>query len=71
MSLWYNIRKDRGITVAEFARKTGYDASNICHFEKGDKPMPMKLQIEYLKLRNTEEDKIIIKYLEERVKENV
>jgi hypothetical protein len=37
----------------------------ISQYENGYRSMPKNLQIEYLKLRNSEEDKKIIKFLKD------
>lgn len=70
-SMWKQIREDYGITMSKMGAKCNYSRQNIWNFEKGNRPMPINLQIEYLKLRNTEQDKIIIEYLKERIDENV
>lgn len=69
MSIWKKIRTDKNIKISEFAKKVGYSVQSIWHFERGDRPMPIKLQIEYLKLRNSDKDKIIIDYLIERLED--
>lgn len=69
-SIWKKIREEKNISLKEFSLKTKCGVSSIWHFENGDRPMPLRLQIEYLKLRNTEQDKIIIEYLEERLNGN-
>ena len=68
-SMWKKIREEYGLSMQQFGAKYNYNRQNIWHFEKGDRPMPINLQIEYLKLRNSEQDKIIINYLEERINE--
>lgn len=62
--MWKEIRKASGLTQQEMGKRTNYSKNRICQYEKGYRTMPKKLQIEYLKLRNSEEDKIIIEFLE-------
>lgn len=69
ISTWERIRVEKGISRKDFSKSVGCAVSSIWHFEKGDRPMPVRLQIEYLKLRNTEKDKIVIEYLKERMGE--
>ena len=58
--------------LMEAAKKTAlamdYDEYGLCfviQFENGECKMPIKYQIYYLSLRNSNEDKIIIEYLKE------
>lgn len=62
--MWKEIRKKAGFTQEVFSKKVGYSQSRISQYESGYRTMPKKLQIEYLKLRNNEDDKKIIKFLE-------
>lgn len=62
--MWKEIRQKAGLTQNEFAKKVKYSQSRISQYESGYRTMPKKLQIEYLKLRNNEDDKKIIKFLE-------
>ena len=62
--MWKELRKGAGFTQANFAKKVGYSQARISQYESGYRTMPKKLQIEYLKLRNNEDDKKIIKFLE-------
>lgn len=66
--MWKKIRKEKGITQKEMGEKCGYSLQRISQYENGYRTMPDKLQIEYLKLRNSDDDKKIIKFLKERVK---
>lgn len=61
--MWKELRKKAGLSQAEFAKKNGYSQARISQYECGYRSMPKKLQIEYLKLRNSEDDKKIIKFL--------
>ena len=62
--MWKELRKKAGLSQGEFAKKNGYSQARISQYESGYRTMPKKLQIEYLKLRNNEDDKKIIKFLE-------
>lgn len=62
--MWKKLRKEAGLTQVDFSKKTGYSVIRISQYENGYRTMPKKLQIEYLKLRNSEDDKKIIKFLE-------
>lgn len=62
--MWKELRKKAGLSQEEFAKKVGYSQTRISQYESGYRTMPKKLQIEYLKLRNNEDDKKIIKFLE-------
>ena len=62
--MWKKIRQEASLTQTEFAKKNGYSQTRISQYENGYRTMPKKLQIEYLKLRNNEDDKKIIKFLE-------
>lgn len=61
--MWKELRKKAGLSQEEFAKKNNYSQSRISQYESGYRTMPKKLQIEYLKLRNNEDDKKIIKFL--------
>lgn len=61
--MWKELRKKAGLSQEEFATKNGYSQARISQYENGYRTMPKKLQIEYLKLRNNEDDKKIIKFL--------
>lgn len=63
--MWKEIRETKGISKKEFGKMVGYTQTDISMYEKGYKSLPIKLQIEYLKLRNNETDKKIIKIMEE------
>jgi DNA-binding transcriptional regulator YiaG len=65
-SMWKQIRENANLTQSEFGEKIGKSKFMVCQYERGHRKMPDWLQIEYLKLRNNEEDKKIIKFLEER-----
>lgn len=62
--MWKKIREEAGITQVELSKKTKYSPVRISQYENGYRTMPKDLQIEYLKLRNNENDKKIIKFLE-------
>lgn len=62
--MWKKLRQEAGLTQTEFAEKTKYSQARISQYESGYRTMPKKLQIEYLKLRNSDDDKKIIKFLE-------
>lgn len=64
-SMWKKIRKSYGITLEEMGKQFGKSRQLIWQYENGIRKMPKWLQIEYLKLRNTEDDKKIIKFLKE------
>jgi transcriptional regulator with XRE-family HTH domain len=61
--MWKKLRIQAKMTQKEFAERVGYSQARISQYENGYRTMPKKLQIEYLKLRNNEEDKKIIKFL--------
>ena len=61
--MWKELRKNAGFSQEEFAYKVGYSQARISQYESGYRTMPKILQIEYLKLRNYEDDKKIIKFL--------
>lgn len=63
--MWKKLRIQAGLTQKEFAEKVGYSQVRISQYENGYRSMPKNLQIEYLKLRNSEEDKKIIKFLKD------
>lgn len=63
MSMWETIRRNAKITQEEMAKKLGVSRVSVNRYEKGKSSIPVKHQIEYLKLRNSDEDKIIINYL--------
>lgn len=62
-SMWKKIREDAGLTQMQFAEKVGSSKNTISQYETGYRKMPIRLQIEYLKLRNSSKDKMIIDYL--------
>ena len=66
--MWQEIRKEASLTQQEMGEKTGYTKDRISQYECGFRTMPKSLQIEYLKLRNNEKDKIIIEFLEGEIK---
>ena len=47
MSMWQQIRENSKISLKDFANMVGYLKQNISSFEKGKRPMPIKLQIEF------------------------
>lgn len=63
-SMWFYIRKNANKTQQEIADEFYCSRQYIHKIESGKDSMPINYQIYYLKLRNTDEDKIIIKYLE-------
>lgn len=65
--MWKKLREQKGLSQKELGEKFGYSAQRISQYENGYRTMPDKLQIEYLKLRNNDDDKKIIKFLKERV----
>lgn len=68
--MWKEIRKQSGLTQREIALKFGKRKQEVTRYENGKFKMPYEMQIYYLKLRNNEEDKIVIKYLE-RISEQI
>ena len=64
-SMWRKIRIASGKTQVQVAKELKMTRQAISRFEKGKAHVPIRMQIYYLKLRNTKEDEIIIKYLEE------
>lgn len=64
-SMWYQIRENAGLSQSEIARQFNVRRQYIFQLENGECKMPIKYQIYYLSLRNSDEDKIIIKYLKE------
>lgn len=67
-SMWRKIRMASGKTQVDVACDLGLSKQAINAFEKGRSPMPTKVQIYYLGLRNSKTDKIIIDYLREGIK---
>lgn len=67
-STWKTIREQANVSRKQLAENLKCSVSALWHFENGDRPMPPRFQIEYLKLRNTDADKIIIEYLEEFIR---
>lgn len=63
-SMWFYIRKNARKTQKDVANDFGCSVSYIHKIESGKDKMPVKFQIYYLKMRNAEEDKIVIEYLE-------
>ena len=61
--MWKELRRGAGFTQEDFAEEVGYSQARISQYESGYRTMPKKLQIEYLKLRNNEDDKKIIRFL--------
>lgn len=68
-SMWHIIRKNAGKTLNNVATEFNVSRQYISEIESGKYMMPIKYQIYYLSLRNTDEDKIIIEYLKELLKE--
>lgn len=68
-SMWRQIREENkeNLSQSDVAKKFNISRQSINAYENGKAPMPKKLQIYYLGLRGTKEDKIIIKYLEEEL----
>lgn len=64
-SMWFNIRKNANLTQQDIANKFNVSRQYIHKIEMGEYVMPIKYQIYYLSLRNSDEDKIIIEYLKE------
>lgn len=64
-SMWYKIRKNAGLTLQNVADEFNVSKQYIHSIEMGKYTMPIKYQIYYLSLRNSDEDKIIIEYLKE------
>lgn len=64
-SMWYEIRKKAGLSQNDVAKQFGVSKQYIHIIEMGKYTMPIKYQIYYLSLRNSDEDKIIIEYLKE------
>lgn len=64
-SMWYEIRKNVGLSQSDIAKQFGVSRQYIHRIEMGKYIMPIKYQIYYLSLRNSDEDKIIIEYLKE------
>lgn len=64
-SMWYKIRKNVGLTLQNVADEFNVSKQYIHSIEMGKYIMPIKYQIYYLSLRNSDEDKIIIEYLKE------
>ena len=67
-SMWHTIRKNAGKTLNDIATEFKVSRQYISAIENGKYIMPIKYQIYYLSLRNTDEDKIIIEYLKELLK---
>lgn len=65
MSMWSNIRKNAKLTLQDIANEFKVSRQYIHQIETGRYMMPIKYQIYYLSLRDSDEDKIIIEYLKE------
>lgn len=68
--MWREIRKQKGLTQKAMSEIVGCKSAMIYQYESGRRKMPIKMQIEYLKLRGTSTDLEIIKFLEETLKIN-
>lgn len=68
-TMWTKLRKSAKIKQIDLENKFNLASTSISRYEHGRQQMPLELQIEYLKFRNSESDKIIIKYLEEIINE--
>lgn len=64
MSLLKQLRKEMGLTQFEMAEKLDISVQAYRNYEIGKRPMPYKVIIAFLKLRNTDEDKKILKEIE-------
>lgn len=64
-SMWKTIRKANRKTQVEVACDLGITKQAINKYENGVSPMPVRVQIYYLQMRNSKTDKIIIDYLKE------
>ena len=64
-SMWFNIRKNANLRQQDVADEFNVSKQYIHKIEMGEYMMPIKYQIYYLSLRNSDEDKIIINYLKE------
>lgn len=68
-STWYKLRKEYSeYSQKDFAEKLGVKLNTISRWELGSRKIPAYAQIEYLKLRNNEQDQVIIEYLEREKK---
>ena len=67
-SMWKTIRKANRKTQVEVACDLGITKQAINKYENGVSPMPVRVQIYYLQMRNSKTDKIIIDYLKEGIK---
>ena len=67
-SMWKTIRKANRKTQVEVACDLGITKQAINKYENGSAPMPVRVQIYYLQMRNSKTDKIIIDYLKEGIK---
>ena len=68
ISMWKTIRKANRKTQTEVACDLGITKQAINKYENGVSPMPVRVQIYYLQMRNSKTDKIIIDYLKEGIK---
>ena len=65
ISMWKTIRKANRKTQTEVACDLGITKQAINKYENGVSPMPVRVQIYYLQMRNSKTDKIIIDYFKE------
>ena len=65
MSLLRRYRQEMDLTQEELAKKMGISVQAYRNYEKGIRPMPYKVMTSFLKVRDTKEDRKILKELEE------
>ena len=61
-SMWYNIRKDAGLTQTDIAEHFNISKQSVSYFET--RKMPDYLQAYYLRLRGSVEDLLIAEFLD-------
>jgi hypothetical protein len=59
------IRKDAGVKLNDVAEEFLVSRQFVWSCEKGDKSMPINMQVYYLSLRGNQKDLIVIEYLNE------
>lgn len=62
-SMWFEIRTNAGLSQEQVAKYFKASKQYVSQLENGKYMMPVKYQIYYLSLRNTPEDRIVIKHL--------
>ena len=65
MTLLKQYRVLNELTIKEMANKLGISDVGYSNYEKGKRVLPVPLLLKFLKMRNNDGDKLVIKTLEE------